>query len=303
MRHKNSLIETDLKIITLLAEKGEYAQYDMDDRLEIAYRTIIRRLSELESIGLVKVTRRELSRKGGKKRKIYTLTFKGVVIYLASFSLEPVKLDGSAGETREEVIIRIGEDMERYRKEANLLIEFLEFYGKQLDYTIFKQVHWLVDSFPMKTEAPILSYVLKAARLTKSYFSASTGPSAFVKGLRSEKSRLKKFKRQIKRNPWLGKITLFQSFGGKKEEKIEVDTYEETVERLKRVEKDLETSLELENEAWKQWFAERFFERIVYLPTKGKMSNEALHRFVSDLLKRKKKREIAALENIVKLFS
>ena len=97
-------------------------------------------------------------------------------------------------------------------------------------------------------------------------------------------------------------MTLFEKFGGTNEKKIDIDVYEETVERLKRVERDLELSLELDNEAWKLWFAERFFERIAYLPTKGKVNNEALHRFASDLLKRKKKREIAALQNIVNLF-
>lgn len=72
-------IETDLKILALLATKKEVAQYDMPKLLETTYRTVLRHLQPLEKDVLIKVSRTEPSEKKGKDRKIYTLTMAGLI--------------------------------------------------------------------------------------------------------------------------------------------------------------------------------------------------------------------------------
>lgn len=292
-----TFIGTDLEILGLLAGEREYGQYKMPGRLKKSYRTVMRRLTKLENRGLVKVARRERSRKMGKKRKIYRLTFKGVVRYLSSISLKPLSLGVLAGETREDAVRRLTKDRARYLKEAESLKVFLEFYGRKLNYVVFKEIRWLVPIFPMKLEMSILSYVLEVADFMESYFTLST-PS--VEGLRTEKSRLKKQKRQLGRKGAVREI-LFQPFGSDQPE--EIDFYAETIERLERVENNLKRAVEIENEAWKILFAERFFERIADLPTKRKAHNQELHLFAKTLLQAKKEREIAPLEKVVNMFA
>lgn len=75
----NKGIQTELQILTLLVKEKEYCQYDMPGRLEVSYRTILRHIKELERRRLVKVARREPSQKGGKNRKIYTVTIPGLL--------------------------------------------------------------------------------------------------------------------------------------------------------------------------------------------------------------------------------
>ena len=50
MNHKD-FIETDLRIINLLAKEREYCQFNMPDQLNSSYRTVMRRLTELENMG------------------------------------------------------------------------------------------------------------------------------------------------------------------------------------------------------------------------------------------------------------
>ena len=115
---------------------------------------------------------------------------------------------------------------------------------------------------------------------------------------------MEKVKRRIEKYPELGRIFAPKIFGeNRNEKKIEIDLYAETQRKLENMEKDLEKFNELENNTWKLWFAERFFERIAYLNTKEKTHNETLFKFSHDLLERKKRREITALEKVVNLFT
>ncbi|MCW4003710.1 MAG: helix-turn-helix domain-containing protein [Candidatus Bathyarchaeota archaeon] len=81
--------ETTNKILKVLAQNKEYAQYDLPDAVGKDYRTVLRHLKKLEKDGLVKVDRLEPAQKGGKEKKIYTLTLLGFIAALATCKIEP----------------------------------------------------------------------------------------------------------------------------------------------------------------------------------------------------------------------
>ena len=81
---------TAIDILTLLAQVPEYPQYDLPKGLEKvgirkSYRTIFRHMNTLEKMGLVRLVRTEPSAKGGKERKIYSITRGGLLHVLAIF--------------------------------------------------------------------------------------------------------------------------------------------------------------------------------------------------------------------------
>jgi len=74
MKYRSSK-ETEKKIINLLLDKKEYAQYEMPEAIGKDYHTIFRRLHDLKKAGMVFLVREE----GAKNRKIFALTFKGLI--------------------------------------------------------------------------------------------------------------------------------------------------------------------------------------------------------------------------------
>jgi len=72
-------IETSLKILATLALYEEMSQYDIPLKVEKHYSTILRQLRRLEGRGLVQVLRTQPSKKKGKEKKIYGITFKGII--------------------------------------------------------------------------------------------------------------------------------------------------------------------------------------------------------------------------------
>jgi len=79
-----------IDILTFLAQVPEYPQYDLPKGLEKigitkSYRTIFRHINKLEEMGLVRLVRTEPSAKGGKERKIYSITRGGLLHVLPIF--------------------------------------------------------------------------------------------------------------------------------------------------------------------------------------------------------------------------
>ena len=77
-RYKPSF-ETDSEIIKLLALEKEFAQYDMPKRVGKNYRTILRHLKDLKKKGLIALSRTEESKKAGKRKNIWVVTFYGLM--------------------------------------------------------------------------------------------------------------------------------------------------------------------------------------------------------------------------------
>jgi len=76
--------ETSYAILAVIVDNKEFAQYDMPKAVGKDYRTVIRHLHDLERLELVKF-RTEAAMKGGKDRKIYSLTHKGLLFLLKTF--------------------------------------------------------------------------------------------------------------------------------------------------------------------------------------------------------------------------
>ena len=73
---------TELQILEVLALEKEFAQYDMPKRIGKNYRTVLRHLHDLTENGLIRLSRTEESKKGGKNRNIFTLTRRGLHLAL-----------------------------------------------------------------------------------------------------------------------------------------------------------------------------------------------------------------------------
>jgi len=88
MKYRSSA-ETSFKILSLLLLVGECAQYDMPKQIRKDYRTVLRHLRGLEKAQLICLARTEPAKKGGKDKKIYTLTLLGFAVALSSYNIEP----------------------------------------------------------------------------------------------------------------------------------------------------------------------------------------------------------------------
>jgi DNA-binding Lrp family transcriptional regulator len=303
-----SPVESDNQILSLIAEEKEYRQYDMSKRIGKAYRTIMRRIRELESNGLIKLARKEPSEKRGKRAKVYMLTIKGVLTYLSSVSIEPINLVVVGCESQEEVKRRVNQDIQRYSEEIGNLSEFLQFYGEKLNFAIFKEIQWLMHCFQMKTENWAIRTILQVAKLAVSYFSNYGEISQFAENRKKERDRLRRKLRELKKIPIsLRKIEVTYRFGSmSKPERMNeglIDFYSEVEMRHKYAEETLHAAREMENERWKFFFTEQFFREIARFPKKDKMPNAVLHNEVAELLNIKKKYEIAPLEKTLEFFS
>jgi DNA-binding PadR family transcriptional regulator len=81
MRYRSS-VSTSYHVLATIAEHKEFAQYDLPRAINKDYRTVLRHLKHLEKKNLIRLARREPAQKRGKDRKIYTITFLGLVTLL-----------------------------------------------------------------------------------------------------------------------------------------------------------------------------------------------------------------------------
>lgn len=79
---KNAALKTELRILGVLAEHKECEQYRLPKETNLSYRTILRLLKSLELMKWIRLIRTEASAKGGKEKKIYALTLRGLAIVL-----------------------------------------------------------------------------------------------------------------------------------------------------------------------------------------------------------------------------
>lgn len=201
--------KTDRLILGLLAKEGEAAQYDMPTLLGISYRTVLRHLKLLETRELVEVLRTERSKKKGKDRKIYGITFYGLMAIVNLLDNE--KIDEIAQKHREKWLI--------FAEWSFLLKKYP--LGKSAFYELVRMVsrrHNFLESEPLKPfpeivvrqmgfpveewrqeEAYIQSEVLKKIRqdytnlvLNLRYFTDNTDLKFGLKGMEKEELTMKK---------------------------------------------------------------------------------------------------------------
>ena len=92
MQTKTS-VKPEIKILQSLSVNKEIEQYKMPKETGLSYRTILRTLRPMEKQGIIKLFRTLPSEKGGKEKKIYTITFLGLINVLATCPLKPKELE------------------------------------------------------------------------------------------------------------------------------------------------------------------------------------------------------------------
>lgn len=75
-------VDSMKKILKVIAAYPEFKQSDLEAETKISYPTIIKTLRILEKNDFIKLVRTEPSSKGGKEKKIYKITYKGLVYVL-----------------------------------------------------------------------------------------------------------------------------------------------------------------------------------------------------------------------------
>jgi hypothetical protein len=87
-------IKTSGMILTALLNNKEYAQYDMPKAIKKDYRTVLRHLKLLKQYEMIRLVREEPAKRGGKERKIFGLTVKGLLQALKfEFNHEGITLE------------------------------------------------------------------------------------------------------------------------------------------------------------------------------------------------------------------
>ncbi|MGD0996561.1 MAG: hypothetical protein ABR909_13700 [Candidatus Bathyarchaeia archaeon] len=115
--------------------------YDLKKETKFPYSGIRETIKQLCNEGYVRLTSTEQSKKGGE-RTLYTLTFKGVLKYLAGFKILP---DSFAELTQKD----IKEFYEKFDKEHKSgILNALERQGEILNYVPFQECHWLSERIP-----------------------------------------------------------------------------------------------------------------------------------------------------------
>jgi uncharacterized protein YukE len=284
------------KIIHALAT-NPMSKWELKEETKLEYPRVHEAVALLGNNGYVKVFDEMTSQKG-IPMKIYGLTFRGVMAYLASLSLEAPPQIYEPDESVEAFKERYAKEKERYMKEIEQLARFLECYGKLLDYPVFTEIRWLAERFTLH----IYRDILDVAELTEAFPPFPAGASQLIKAFEEKKQALKKRKWRMVKYQELKKKTISAITQNGKTEEVEHDPFAEVNEAIKQTEKQLETLLAKENEWWQREFAKRFFERIVHLGSKEKTYNEALHRFAKELLKKEKELELDVLEKALALF-
>lgn len=288
------------KVIQALA-KEPMDKWKLKGKTGLAYPRVHEVIKRIEKSGYVTVFSKKKSERG-LTIKVFSLTFKGVLAYVTSVSLVPPPVLGWLNENPEEFKKRHRHENKRYWKKMEQFVEFLEFYGKLLDYPIFKEIRWLTKNYG---KPYICSVIIGVARLIERLSISPTGASQMIKELKKQIRKLEKERKVYENNPWLRKMSMYATIDGKEEEKEEweVDILRQTNNRIKSVERNLQATLNYERNWLQKHFAELFLGRIIYTtPEKSTTLNEELYKLSKELLDRKLNREIIPLKKAVALF-
>jgi sugar-specific transcriptional regulator TrmB len=277
-----------------LAEYGKMSKWDIHEKTKLAYPRVNEAITTLKKKGLVE-------RVGEKQAKnklpspVYDLTFKGVLSYLSLQELKPPLIIGTHGESEDELRKLFSESNKEYVKGLKRILNFLKITGQSLDFRIFDQINWLFNNYG----PPIISIILQQAKNQIAH------PPTFLEALESrnklEERQLTRTIEMMREVPSLQKIVAFE---GKEGERVyhEIDVLKDEQNRLEQLRKEMEITLQGENEYLRKSFAYDFFDRLSYLPKKIEKGNASLAELAAELLKERRK-TLSSLENIVEKLS
>ena len=286
------------KILQALATKP-MTKWDLKQKTKLEYPRVHEATSLLENGGYAKAYDTITSQRG-RELKIYGLTFKGAVAYLASIKLEPPNklIPLAPGESLEAYREKRETEKQQYLQELEKITQFLETYGKVLDYTLFKEIRWLADRYGHN----IFRGILGIAKLVNALQPFPSGAMQLIKQEQKNINELKNQNWQILREPELQhkiKMTITQG------EIVETDYYDplaEVTEELRNAEESLKILRSQENKWWSMGFAARFAERYQISEGKGDMHNEALHKFFEQVADHFRHLEVESSEKMSKVF-
>jgi DNA-binding Lrp family transcriptional regulator len=287
------------KILNALAVKP-MTKWELKQKTKLEYPRVHEAISLLENDGYAKAFDTIISQRG-REMKLYGLTFKGVVAYLASILIiEPAGIDPlRKGESIEAFRERHEKEKELYLKELEKITRFLETYGKVLDYAIFKEIRWLADRYGHY----LFHDILDIAKLVNALQPFPSGAMQLIKQSQKQMNELKKQKWLLLREPELKeKIKTTITEEGKIVETDYYDPLAEVNEELRNAEEQLKILRSQENKWWSMGFAARFAERYQISEGKGDMHNETLHKFFEQVADHFRHLEVESSEKMAKVF-
>jgi len=287
------------KILNALAVKP-MTKWDLKQKTKLEYPRVHEAISLLENDGYAKAYDTITSQRG-REMKLYGLTFKGAVAYLASINLEPPDklIPLAPGESLEAYREKREKEKQQYLRELEKITQFLETCGKVLDYAIFTEIRLLADRYGHD----IFHGILDIAELVNALQPFPSGAMQLIKQEQKHINELKNQKWQILREPELQhKIKNITVAEGKTVETDYYDPLAEVNEELRNAEESLKILRSQENKWWSMGFAARFAERYQISEGKGDMHNEALHKFFEQVADHFRHLEVESSEKMAKVF-
>ncbi|MCJ7561081.1 hypothetical protein MUO79_10775, partial [Candidatus Bathyarchaeota archaeon] len=235
------------KILQALATKP-MTKWDLKQKTKLEYPRVHEAISLLENDGYAKAYDTITSQRG-REMKLYGLTFKGVVAYLASINLEPPDklIPLAPGESLEAYREKRETEKQQYLRELEKITQFLETYGKVLDYAIFTEIRWLANQYGHY----IFHDILGIAELVNALQPFPSGAMQLIKQSQKQMNELKKQKWLLLREPELKeKIKTTITEEGKIVETDYYDPLAEVNEELRNAEESLKILRSQENKWW-----------------------------------------------------
>jgi hypothetical protein len=283
-------IDAQSEVIKALAEKRALNMWEIKEHKQLFYSTVYKAVNTLQKEGLVQPVKSKKSEKG-VKTKLFSLTFRGLIRYLASHPelWHPTEIAALCEDAEQ-----LKKRQEKKKEEFSKLIGTVESYGELLDYAVFKEIRWLTDRY-----GPYLLHdVVDIAKLVE-----ASGAMQLVERYQKQMNQLKRQKQQILRKPELqAKIKTSIIEKGTTVETGYYDPLLEVDKRLRAAERCLEAVLHQQNEWWKRMFAARFAERILASPSKGDMHNEALYALFRQVAEKIRELEVEPIEEVAQVF-
>ena len=295
------------KILNKLASKT-MTKWELKEAVDIEYARVSEAISQLEKYGYA-ITLDTLTSKRGKDMKLYGLTFKGVVAYLSSISIlhenksenntesenyetkkvihEPSRISPlQKNETIEAYKERKEKEEEKYHKELENIADFLETYGKILNYPLFSEINWMKEKYGHN----IFKSLIEKAKIVNDMQPFHRSVMLLVKNTQKEVNDLRNQKWEHLREP---------------EHKINEknDELKDITQRLNDAEETLRILRAQENKWWSMGFAARFAEEFCQDRGDGNMHNEALKGFFAQVAEYYKRLEVEPAEKMTQIFS
>lgn len=282
------------KVIKALVNYGKMSQWDIKGKTGLLYPRVDDAIAILERDGYVQKNGERLAQ-NGLPSTLYSLTFKGVLKYIAIMELEkcPSNTPG------EDYLKKIDEfkkspAFHKRNKQLDELQTFLSNIGKEFNYPFFSEIAWLVDNYGKIVLSP---FMVGSAEKTLLQKWPEKGVLEHEKGAKQE---LTKYKKNLEKNPaFQEKVRIAKTKNPK------VLDLAECMSLLKHHSENVNNLLKGEYSWLQKTFAESFFESIHFFAKaskkKAKSINKPLTDYAEALLK-EKKQTLASLEETAQMF-